>query len=463
MIKNLLKASLWGILTLSLLSSCRTEDGITQKQQEKDMRFSVFVSKSGETINYADGFALLMTRYDGIHKTNISGINNKKLINLNASTDKNMFTTQGNAPYVEFNIRTETIIRDNGDKMIVFPQVKETKLVGVVATILTEKETKVRYLTYDSESYLYQTYKETFQDAIDRYQKQRGLPQLSASINMKAEKEIPGVTITVPKPTPTQPDKEDPRPPVDMTEAKCPEHMMCLDRNSGGGSSDTDSPLELPLAFDIDTQGLKKNKCANSVYISLKSKVGLFKNLLGNFDDNNSILNLSFFIKDIPAPPGFITMGHTDFSNIKNGYISITLNPNGLGSTNLGIATTFIHEMIHAKMIRDLVNAGWDGNTSLKEINPENLPTLLKAYQEYKFKYDKGEDAQHKFMSEYYIPLMVTALGQFDGNKHDKADYENLAWTGLQNTDAYRALSQAKKNKITEANNTFNSKAPCGK
>ncbi|MDE5492409.1 hypothetical protein [Elizabethkingia meningoseptica] len=462
MIKNLFKASLWGVLSLSLLSSCRTEDGVVQQQQEKDMRFSVFVPKSGETINYADGFALLMKRYDGIHKTNMSGINNKKLTsNASASISKNASVTQSNEEYVEFNIRTETITKDNGDKMIVFPRVKENKLIGVVATILTDKETKVRYITYDDESLLYLMYKEAFQEALSRYQKQSMLPRLSASIKMAEEKEIPGVTITVPKPTPKQPDKEDPRPPVDMTEAKCPEHMMCLDRNSGGGSSDTDSPLELPLAFDIDTQGLKKNKCANSVYISLKSKVGLFKNLLGNFDDNNSILNLSFFIKDIPAPVGLLTMGQTSTEGIRKGYINITLNPNGLGSTNLGIAKTFIHEMIHAKMIRDLVNAGWDGDKSLKEINPESLPTLLDAYK--KYNYNDDNMSQHKFMSEYYIPKIANALAQFDGNKHDKADYENLAWTGLQTTDAYKALSKEKRDKITEANNTFNSKSPCGK
>ncbi|AQX11454.1 hypothetical protein BAX94_08965 [Elizabethkingia meningoseptica] len=57
--KNLLKASLWGILALSTLSSCRTEDGLTQRQQEKDMRFSVFVASSPkEAINYAKGFLI---------------------------------------------------------------------------------------------------------------------------------------------------------------------------------------------------------------------------------------------------------------------------------------------------------------------------------------------------------------------------------------------------------------------
>ncbi len=239
---------------------------------------------------------------------------------------------------------------------------------------------------------------------------------------------------------------------------------MCLDRNSGGGSSDTDSPLELPLAFDIDTQGLKKNKCANSVYLSLKSKVGLFKNLLGNFDGNNSILNLSINVKSISSPKGNLIMGQTSSSidQIKNGYISIDINTDAMGSSSLGIAAAFIHEMVHAKMIRDLVNSGWKGDlNSLKEINSDNLPTLLDAYQ--KYNYETWEDSQHKFMSEYYIPKIANALAQFDGNKHDKADYENLAWTPLQMTAAYNALSQAKKNKIAEANNTFNSKSPCGK
>ncbi|MDV3561164.1 hypothetical protein CMU36_18810, partial [Elizabethkingia anophelis] len=58
--KKILFAPLWGIFALSLLSSCRTEDGaITQKQVE-DKRFSVFVPKDGKPVNYANGFALVM-------------------------------------------------------------------------------------------------------------------------------------------------------------------------------------------------------------------------------------------------------------------------------------------------------------------------------------------------------------------------------------------------------------------
>lgn len=80
--KHLFYTALCGAITLSLLSSCRSEDGIVQKQQEKDIHFSVFVPKEGKAINYSDGFAYLMAKYDQIHKTNFSGINNAISDNL---------------------------------------------------------------------------------------------------------------------------------------------------------------------------------------------------------------------------------------------------------------------------------------------------------------------------------------------------------------------------------------------
>lgn len=117
--KHLFYPSLWGILILSLLSSCRTEDGaITQKQLE-DKRFAVFVPKSGESINYAKGFAFLMQRYDNLHKTNLSGINNNKPIignlNTSASINQSTSTIQSNEAYVEFGVHTKTFTEKNGD------------------------------------------------------------------------------------------------------------------------------------------------------------------------------------------------------------------------------------------------------------------------------------------------------------------------------------------------------------
>ncbi|HFK5567975.1 TPA: hypothetical protein ACG0AB_003490 [Elizabethkingia anophelis] len=62
--KTLLSTSLWGILALSTLTSCRTEDNLNQQNQAEDKRFAVFVSKSpGEKIDYAKGFSSLYQNY----------------------------------------------------------------------------------------------------------------------------------------------------------------------------------------------------------------------------------------------------------------------------------------------------------------------------------------------------------------------------------------------------------------
>ncbi|PSD43542.1 hypothetical protein C7E23_18040, partial [Elizabethkingia anophelis] len=77
--------------------------------------------QSGKTVNYADGFAHLMKRYDSIHKTNLSGMNNAPaIIHLNASTDKNNLSSQSGETFVAFNIRSQTVTEENGNKWVVF-------------------------------------------------------------------------------------------------------------------------------------------------------------------------------------------------------------------------------------------------------------------------------------------------------------------------------------------------------
>lgn len=479
MTKNLLKASLWGILTLSTLYSCRTEDGAMMQKQVEDKRFAVFVPKSGETINYANGFASLMKKYDQVHLTNISGINNKPVIkSLSASTNKSVSSFQDIGKYVEFNIRSQTVNEENGNKWVVFPKVENDKVTGLIIATLRDKETQVVFTDLDINDGFYAENIPLFQQALDRYlSKKKSKLNAVASIKSSAiasvdpgadpgtdpgtdpkEHDIEGVTVKG-KPK-TSDNGTNGLPSGPSTPASCEQVEGCYNPvETGGGSSDASTSFEQWAAQHIDDRNLKDNKCANDVYQTLKNRSGLFYNLLGNFKGGSSILNLSFIIKPISSPPGTITTGQTNPENIKNGYITITMNPDALGSTDLGIATTYIHEMIHAKMIHDLVNVGWNGD-NIKEINPESLPALLEAYSKELY---KDENSQHRFMTEYYIPKMVAALGQFDGYNHSKADYENLAWTGLQRTKAYDALSQAKKDKITEANNTFNRKAPCGK
>lgn len=141
--KKLLFAPLWGIFTLSLLSSCRTEDSAVTQKQIEDKRFAVFVPKDGKVINYIDGFAYLMKRYDKVQNTNISGLNNTIVINnLTASINKRplALTLEKGDTYVEFNIRTEMITEENGDKSIIYPKVRGNKVIGLVEAVLTKQE-----------------------------------------------------------------------------------------------------------------------------------------------------------------------------------------------------------------------------------------------------------------------------------------------------------------------------------
>ncbi|WP_260210697.1 hypothetical protein [Elizabethkingia anophelis] len=249
MIKNLFYPALWGILTLSTLSSCRTEDGaITQKQLE-DKRFAVFVPKSGESINYARGFAFLIQRYDNLHKTNLSGINNNKPIignfNTSASINQNASITQNNEAYVEFSVHTKTFTEENGDKWVIYPKVQGNKVIGLIIGALTKSETYVSYYAINPQIDFYKNNIGLFQEALDIYLNQKSRLFLNAGIKPMAEGgqkctndgsafdcNVDGVTITVPGtqgpifPTLT--------PPPSPGGGDCSAFSNC---NGGGGSS----------------------------------------------------------------------------------------------------------------------------------------------------------------------------------------------------------------------------------
>ncbi len=181
--KHLFYPALWGVLTLSLLSSCRTEDGaITQKQVE-DKRFAVLISKSGKPVNYADGFAFLMKKYDNVHGTNISGANNTKA-NLNASISPLFQKNSGS--YVEFKVRSFVITEENGEKWVVFPRVENNQIIGLIICTLKEKETLIAFDEIKSDSDYYKQLLPLFQEAFNRYNRRKASLLLNASIKPMA-------------------------------------------------------------------------------------------------------------------------------------------------------------------------------------------------------------------------------------------------------------------------------------
>ena len=143
----------------------------------------------------------------------------------------------------------------------------------------------------------------------------------------------------------------------------------------------------------------------------------------GNPFGNNLIYSLeSNFVND----NGEILLGK--FSKIGNDYI-ITLNKDQLDNRSpLEIATTILHESVHALLRNNYVNAN------------ESFVSLFGEYMKEK---SGSNNITHAIMRDNYIPAIANALKQFDNNKENDTFYENLAWEGL-----HQFLSQEEKDKI---------------
>ncbi|WP_407500541.1 hypothetical protein [Elizabethkingia anophelis] len=448
MTKNLLKASLWGIMTLSLFYSCRT-DSVTTEQtalvKEKIAAFERFEKEnniikpiasndqgtsSAKYVSYAYPFAQIIYNFLQNHPDYAKKVANE------AGT-----------------IRLDVVSQTFGDakKAVIFPVTNnEGKVVGAWAGIVNENRDYVDFYYLNGNSDNVTTIKTAFQNYYDQKKKKQLTSIATASI-----KGINPVALA-PTPPPVVPVQTIQEvvitvPPPDLTISSSAAFgagsinygntlgggMSGTSTAHGGGSGtggSTSQSADQWAKDHIDASALKNNKCADEVYQKLKDNSAFFNNLLGKFE-GNSIVDLKFDIQDI----GFTA--NTDILNVKKGYITIVLNPNYLGSTELGRASVMIHEMLHAYMTWQLINSGWNGeNTveSYKSINEKNLPSLLKAYKEKM--YLRPGDSEHEFISNFYIPKIVSALKAYDPNLGTDSEYEKVAWSGLMGTDTYKDM-----------------------
>lgn len=361
--KKILFAPLWGIFALSLLSSCRTEDGaITQKQIE-DKRFTVLIPKSGKPVNYADGFAYLMKRYDKVQNTNLSGLNNTIVLNnLTASINKRPLavTLEKGDTYVEFNIRTEIATETNGEKSIIYPKVKGDKVIGLVEAVLSQKETRVSYYTYNSDSNLYRDYKDDFQEALERYQKRRTV-RLVAGIKPMADSDIEEVVIVVKRKK--KEDTPTPRPPEEV--GGCQEHAECIDYNLGGGGNGNGEDISLPEKVDkIDITELKTYPCAFAIAQELPNLKNDLGTALNKIFKNSDKYDITFRVSSRLTgkdPTDAETFGPKDPANYKGNVFKQTIYFNKdvlANATKEYILVTMYHEVVHAYLNSELNRLG---------------------------------------------------------------------------------------------------------
>ncbi|MDX8573522.1 hypothetical protein OZ666_17645 [Elizabethkingia sp. HX QKY] len=277
--KHLFYPLLWGSLTLSVFQSCRTEDSINPQKQTEDKRFAVFIPKDGKTVNYANGFAYLMKQYDNLHKSNLSGVNNKSIIGTLASTDKTASFFQNGQSYVEFNVRSQIFNGENGDKWIIFPKVQGNNVIGLIYAILTEKETKISYVDFNKQEPSYKEYEILFQEGLDRLRKRTKLNIIAS---------IKPVAVDTDKEWPTEIQVEDvsvpgkplPNPGGGSPGGGCIAHSNCInpgidsgggDGSGGGGGGGGGSDNSNEITFVLPKYYIKDLKAYLSVLDRNKS------------------------------------------------------------------------------------------------------------------------------------------------------------------------------------------------
>lgn len=159
---------------LLVLLGCRADEMLNQAQQKDEMakKFKVFFKNTdNQEVNYAEGFRYLTLRYDSLYQTNISGREPIDKLLKNTTLSELNTGTLAQTSYIDFNIRSQLITHENGNKWILFPKIVNKEVVDLAVAILTENETRFGIYILDSNSKLYMDNIDAFRKAYNQHYK----------------------------------------------------------------------------------------------------------------------------------------------------------------------------------------------------------------------------------------------------------------------------------------------------
>jgi hypothetical protein len=209
------------------------------------------------------------------------------------------------------------------------------------------------------------------------------------------------------------------------------------------------------------------NGKAKCIYERLMSST-LFNNAIKKFDGDFSVSHLKLTINNnldanvfaiTKSPVNYVT--EIQFDNTKLAILS-----------DLGNATVFAHEIIHAEIFRKMLSAAQNGSldpatmTTQQQISyvnslKDNFPGLMDYY------YNRNHPTwNHNMMATHYRGIIADIIQQFDSNRLPRSTYESVTWLGLGKlgdgltTVAWDNLSNAEKTAITNLINENLYKGP---
>lgn len=222
-------------------------------------------------------------------------------------------------------------------------------------------------------------------------------------------------------------------------------HYYTSDGKSYSGTSNL-------LETIITDSSFLNNPCLFSVFEKLGGSP-TFQTYLKKFDSQFSVANLKLTAGNV----GLEGFNAKRFPPV-NSEIVIAFNDKELNRPMLDIARTFMHEIIHAEMLRQLFDlARTDGAIDKKELtniaNSSNRNELLEYYLKYK------GGAQHEFMALKYRDVLVSFLKEVDKNLTEK-QYQSIVWIGLEETSMWEKMTPNEKADIENTYEAWRKSAP---
>ncbi|MCS4238278.1 hypothetical protein M2306_001614 [Myroides gitamensis] len=225
----------------------------------------------------------------------------------------------------------------------------------------------------------------------------------------------------------------------------------------GGGHSGGSRP---PVPEKNKDDKLQDNPCLYPIYNTVMNTNFGEKFIRKVFDLDNSRFDLVWmiknsttdnFLRDNPGTNGYTT----PFTPFNNNFKIVLNSDKFRDNPKLVIASTIIHETIHAYLFK--VRYEYDPN----KIFSNELEMAFPGVFDYVLRYanDGTARAQHEQMAAHYIEIVKNALKAYD-NSFDEKYYDALAWLGLQSTTSWNRLGKKKQEEIIKNYKELKSIAP---
>ncbi|AWG24748.1 hypothetical protein [Flavobacterium kingsejongi] len=186
----------------------------------------------------------------------------------------------------------------------------------------------------------------------------------------------------------------------------------------------------------IIDKSFKDNECLMGVFTQLGG-APTFQNYLRNFDSDFSVAHLKLSAKTLPAENQRNAITHQS----NNYIVEIEFNLNKLNRPAFDIARTFMHEIIHAEILRKLLGAAGMPHVNFNNYNLQewtnfmnnlsnNFPGLYDYYIRYEYNTTNSGVLDHQMMAQHYRNVIVQFLQEFRPGLSNEI-YQMLAWVGL--------------------------------